>query len=83
MRNNGLVVIDKHDYENVRYLNKEKGSIWALDQDESMIYFGGVDKNIYAFDKSTLSAVNVFSGHKGNIHYIYSFKKFIVSVSAA
>lgn len=44
MRNNGLVVLDKHDYENVRYLNKDNGSIWALDQDENMIYFGGVDK---------------------------------------
>jgi len=82
MRNNGLVVLDKHDYENVRYLNKDNGSIWALDQDENMIYFGGVDKNIYTFDKSTLSAAAVFSGHKGNIHYIYSYKGYIVSVSA-
>ena len=82
MRNNGLVVVDKHDYEYVRYLNKDKGSIWALDQDENMIYFGGVDKNIYAFDKSTLSAAAVFTGHKGNIHYIYSFMGYIVSVSA-
>lgn len=82
LRNNGLVVVDKHDYENVRYLNKDKGSIWALDQDESMIYFGGVDQNIYAFDKATLLAATVFSGHKGNIHFIYSFKGYIVSVSA-
>lgn len=82
MRNNGLVVVDKHDYENVKYLNKDKGSIWGLDQDESMIYVGGVDKNIYAFDKSTLSLVTTFSGHKGNIHSLYSFKGYIVSTSA-
>lgn len=82
MRNNGLVVADKHDYENVRYLNKDKGSIWALDQDENMIYFGGVDKNIYAFDKSTLLPAATFSGHKGNIHFIYSFNGYIVSTSA-
>lgn len=47
IRNNGLVVVDKKNCEIVRYLNKNKGSVWALDQDESMIYFGGVDKNIY------------------------------------
>jgi len=82
LRNNGLVVVDKNDYENVRYLNKDKGSVWALDQDESMIYFGGVDKNIYAFNKSTLSPVTTFSAHKGNIHFIHSFKEYIVSVSA-
>lgn len=82
MRNNGLVVVDKHDYENVRYLNKDKGSIWALDQDENMIYFGGVDKNIYVFDKSTLLPATIFSGHKGNIHFIYSFNGYIVSTSA-
>ena len=68
LRNNGLVVADKDDYKNVKFLNKDKGSVWALDQDESMIYFGGVDKNIYAFEKSTLSAAAVFTGHKGNIH---------------
>jgi WD40 repeat protein len=82
MRNNGLVVVEKHDYENVRYLNKDKGSIWALDHDENMIYFGGVDKNIYAFDKSTLLPATTFSGHKGNIHFIYSFNGYIVSTSA-
>jgi len=81
-RNSGLVVVDKHDYDNTRYLNKDKGSIWALDQDENIIYAGGVDKNIYAFDKSTLSASTVFTGHKGNIHSIYSFKEYIVSTSA-
>ncbi|NLX77157.1 MAG: WD40 repeat domain-containing protein [Clostridiaceae bacterium] len=82
MRNRGLVVVDKNDYENVRYLNKDKGSVWALDHDESTVYFGGVDYNIYAFDKSTLTLASVFSGHKGNIHFIYSFKEYIVSVSA-
>jgi len=82
IRNNGLVVVNKKDFKNVRHLNKDKGSIWALDKDESMIYFGGVDKNIYVFEKSTLSATAVFSGHKGNIHFIYSFKEYIVSVSA-
>jgi len=81
-RNSGLVVVDKHDYENVKYLNKDKGSIWALDQDDNMIYFGGVDKNIYSFCKSTLSESTIFSGHKGNVHFIYSFKEYIVSVSA-
>ena len=82
MRNNGLVVADKDDYKNVKFLNKDKGSVWALDQDESMIYFGGVDKNIYAFEKSTLSAAAVFTGHKGNIHFIYSYNEYLVSTSA-
>jgi len=81
-RNSGLLVVDKKDYENVSYLNKDKGSIWALDQDESMIYFGGVDKNIYAFNKLTLRPAIIFCGHKGNIHDIYAFKEYIVSVSA-
>ena len=35
-----------------------------------MIYFGGVDKNIYAFEKSTLSAAAVFTGHKEIFIYI-------------
>jgi len=82
MRNSGLVVVDKYYYDNVRFLNKDKGSIWAMDQDVHMIYFGGVDKNIYAFDKSNLSLAAVLSGHKGNIHFICSFKEYIVSVSS-
>lgn len=82
IRNNGLVVVNKENFEYVRYLNQDKGSLWALDQDESMIYFGGVDKNIYAFEKSTLSPAITFSGHRGNIHFIHSFKDYIVSVSS-
>lgn len=81
-RNSGLVVVDKGDYENVRYLNKDTGSVWSHAQDGDMVYIGGVDKNIYAFDKETLSRARTFIGHRGNIHYLYSHKDYLISTSA-
>ena len=82
VRNRGLAVVDKRNYDRVCYLNEEKGSVWALAQDESTIYLGGVDKNIYAFEKATLKHTATFSGHKGNIHDLFSFQDYLVSVSA-
>lgn len=41
VRNRGLAVVDKRNYDRVCYLNEEKGSVWALAQDESTIYLGG------------------------------------------
>ena len=46
------------------------------------IYFGGVDKTSTPSEKSTLSAAAVFTGHKGNIHFIYSYNEYLVSTSA-
>ena len=82
MRNNGVVVVDKNNYDNFEYVKKDDGSIWALEQDENMIYMGGVEKTIFSINKSTLKTEAAFKGHKGNVHNIYSYKGYIVSTSA-
>lgn len=41
-----------------------------------------MDKNIYAFDKATLQPTSTFSGHKGNIHDLYSHGEYLVSLSS-
>lgn len=81
-RNRGLVVVEKGDYGRERYLNEKKGSVWALAQDEHAVYFGGVDKNIYGFDKATLQPTGIFPGHRGNIHDLYSYGEYLVSLSS-
>lgn len=82
IRNGGLVIIDKKNYENPRCLNEHGGSIWALTQQGSKIYTGGIDQRILGVDKSTLSVSTVFSGHKGNIHAVYTYKHLLVSTAA-
>ena len=82
MRHRGVVVVDKSDYENVKYVHENDGSMWGIAQDEKILYVGGVNKTIYGIDKSTLQTTVSFSGHRGNIHSIYPYKDYIITTGS-